>query len=717
MKTLLKRYRSLILVLVLLPGTVSLQAAVVAPPPVDMPIEQPLDLFASNVRAVHLSPDAPAVDIYANGSLVVSGLEFAQGTEFLRVPAGSYDFVVTPAGANAGDGVLKFEGLDLGADRFYTAVAYGFLEDIRGLTLEDSFTRITTSDVELRVIHTATDIGLVDVWLLPLAGAPTLMGKDLAYGEAGEYVGLDAVPQVVGIDVDGDTVPDLVYDIPALPAGSSVNVFVVNDGDRVVLMVQLTTGDVVRLEPRAGQSAYLRVLHLSPDTPMVDVYIDQSILAAESLTFLTGTRYLELPSDVYRFDVVESSANVGRPLLTVDGIYLAPGHSYTAVAYDLNADIKALAIEDDFDSSFITTTKIRIAHTAAGVGKVSIGVMDTDNWEFMPLMKGFGFGEVSDYIQLTGEPVMLGIDGDADGYAEWVYQMPRLGLGEVATIFAVRKVSPGDNTCGDADCIARDKIFLVLQLRDGDTLRINPKPFVSYLRVIHLSSDVPDVDLWLDGRTVAVSGLAFTESTGYLELQGDLYDLDLAPAGAGIGASVFNLRDMMFFPDRFYTAVIFGEAGRGDLQVLFLNDSHPGLSQDVSLSAIHTAYGIGPVDIMLVTPRGRIPLWRNLAYGAAGTFMDLVAKNYTIGLDVNHDRRADLLFDVPALPPGTVANVFAVSERRFPIDGSELMGRNVEGVRSVFLLAQLMDGTTVRIDARKTAPELGSVHSLGTPGF
>jgi hypothetical protein len=63
--------------------------------------------------------------------------------------------------------------------------------------------------------------------------------------------------------------------------------------------------------------------------------------------------------------------------------------------------------------------------------------------------------------------------------------------------------------------------------------------------------------------------------------------------------------------------------------------------------------------------------------------MDLPAGAYSVGFDVDNDATPDVAFDLPALPAGTVANVFAVSE------GS-----------TVFLIAQLQDGTVARIDAR-----------------
>ncbi len=52
----------------------------------------------ASIRAVHLSPDAPAVDIAADGDVLVDGLEFGNASEYVAVPAGSYTLEVRPAG-------------------------------------------------------------------------------------------------------------------------------------------------------------------------------------------------------------------------------------------------------------------------------------------------------------------------------------------------------------------------------------------------------------------------------------------------------------------------------------------------------------------------------------------------------------------------------------------------------------------------------------------
>ncbi|HMQ29134.1 MAG TPA: DUF4397 domain-containing protein [Chloroflexaceae bacterium] len=76
----------------------------------------------AKIRVYHFSPDAPAVDVkLAGGDTLISGLAFPQASDYLEVPAGSYDLQVTPAGAS--DVVIDLPGTAVEAGRIYSVFA------------------------------------------------------------------------------------------------------------------------------------------------------------------------------------------------------------------------------------------------------------------------------------------------------------------------------------------------------------------------------------------------------------------------------------------------------------------------------------------------------------------------------------------------------------------------------------------------------------------
>ena len=80
----------------------------------------------AHVRFIHLSPDAPAVDItLTNGTVVFGNKSFKEFTVFTPLDAGSYDFEVRVAGTNTV--TLDLPSITLEAGKIYTVFAKGFL--------------------------------------------------------------------------------------------------------------------------------------------------------------------------------------------------------------------------------------------------------------------------------------------------------------------------------------------------------------------------------------------------------------------------------------------------------------------------------------------------------------------------------------------------------------------------------------------------------------
>ncbi len=80
----------------------------------------------SHVRFVHLSPNAPAVDVAVTGGPVLfSNTAFKGSTAFTPVNAGTYDLEVRLAGTTTV--VLPLPGITLQAGKIYTVFAKGFV--------------------------------------------------------------------------------------------------------------------------------------------------------------------------------------------------------------------------------------------------------------------------------------------------------------------------------------------------------------------------------------------------------------------------------------------------------------------------------------------------------------------------------------------------------------------------------------------------------------
>jgi hypothetical protein len=415
----------------------------------------------ARVRVLHLSPDAPAVDVFVNGGAeaAVEDLEFPDGTEYLEVPAGTYTFDVAASGSSADDAVLTIEDLELEAGGSYTAVAYDELASISALPLVDDYEGVAADDIRIRAIHVASGVGEVDIWDVTNPGSPAPLYEDVDFGVAGDALDVPAGAYSVGIDVDDDSTPDLTFDLPDLEGGTMVNLYAVSaDGD-VFLIAQLPDGTTARIDAR-GPTAYLRVLHLSPDAPAVDVFVDQGDEPVVSeLAFPDGTAYLAVPADTYDIDVAPAGGSAGDAVLSVADLELERDTYYTAVAIDEVANITALPLVDDYAGLDDGEIRVRAIHAAPAVGQVDIWNVP-ESGAPAPLWTDVDFGVAGTALDLPAGAYTIGVDVDDDMTPDLTFALPELRAGTVVNVFAV---NDGDD------------VFLVAHLPDGSTARIDPE--------------------------------------------------------------------------------------------------------------------------------------------------------------------------------------------------------------------------------------------------
>ena len=80
----------------------------------------------AHVRFIHLSPDAPAVDItLTDGTVVFGNKSFKEFTAFTPLDAGTYDLQVRVAGTSTV--ALDLPGITVESGKIYTVFARGFL--------------------------------------------------------------------------------------------------------------------------------------------------------------------------------------------------------------------------------------------------------------------------------------------------------------------------------------------------------------------------------------------------------------------------------------------------------------------------------------------------------------------------------------------------------------------------------------------------------------
>jgi len=128
--------------------------------------------------------------------------------------------------------------------------------------------------------------------------------------------------------------------------------------------------------PTAGQ-AWVRVLHGSPDTPSVDVYVGADLASAAKVGPLSGLEfgdisdYAEVAPGTYAVKVCATADSSVCPI-EVASLDLAADTKYTVAASDLLASIDVNVFVDDPNLAEAESAQVRVVHLSADTPAVDV---------------------------------------------------------------------------------------------------------------------------------------------------------------------------------------------------------------------------------------------------------------------------------------------------------------------------------------------------------
>ncbi len=173
------------------------------------------------VRVVHASPDAPAVDVIADGAVLIPDLSFPNAfpdnASLTPLPPATYEIEVSPAGAYPGTVVIPDDGstipLAVAAGSSTEVLAIGELASITAITATDDPRPIAVY-AKVRAIHASPTAGAVDIHVTAPGGAlsaDTVVAGGVVLGDNTGFLALD--------NVADPGAPD--YDVTITPTGTT----------------------------------------------------------------------------------------------------------------------------------------------------------------------------------------------------------------------------------------------------------------------------------------------------------------------------------------------------------------------------------------------------------------------------------------------------------------------------------------------------------------
>ena len=344
------------------------------------------------LRAIHASSDAPNVDVIVNGATALTNVPYETASSFLTLPAGTTTLAVNPTGT--GTSVIN-TSVALAAGQQYTAVVVGLVssaapenEKLQAVLIDDPGNSPATGNVKIRVVHGAPGVPTVDIYVTApgasLPAAPTIPG--LAYTAVAPASGAKALEISGGsyeirATVTGDSTHTVVYDSGSvsLPANADLLVTAIPaSGVSPVGLLVAPSGAAAAV--LADSRAAIRVGHLSPNVPAVDVSLDDagtstSVLALSNVSFPADSGYTVVPAGSYDASVALAS-NPATPVLTLSGASLAANTSTSVLAIGLlggtgTQALKLAAFADD-RVPVEGKAKVRVLHLAPDAPAVDV---------------------------------------------------------------------------------------------------------------------------------------------------------------------------------------------------------------------------------------------------------------------------------------------------------------------------------------------------------
>jgi hypothetical protein len=274
----------------------------------------------AHVRFVHLSPDAPAVDIALQGGAVIfPNTAFTGSTVFTPLDAGTYNLEVRVAGT--GTVVLSLPNVTFADGGIYTVFARGFVNGSANQALggQTIVNKASTAPAKVMAIHASPNAPGVDLLV-----DNTVSRTNLTFPNNTGYLNVPSGSRNIKINVTS-TSTTVIDATLSLDAGVSYSVFASDSVARIaplVLVDNLTT-------PAAGK-AHLRFVHLSPNAPAVDVALQGGAVVFGNKAFKENTEFTPLDAATYNLEV--RLAGTSTVVLSLPSITLQEGEIYTVFA-------------------------------------------------------------------------------------------------------------------------------------------------------------------------------------------------------------------------------------------------------------------------------------------------------------------------------------------------------------------------------------------------
>ncbi len=384
------------------------------------------------VRALHASPNAPAVNILVNGAEALAGVDYGQGSGFVSVL--EENVIEVEAITPAGNAVVITADVNLDYNTEASILAVGNVTATGGIfalpIVNPSDNAITEGFFRAQVVHASPSAPAVNVYvtafddLLSNSSPVNGVGTPLSFEDYTAQLEVPEGDYRIRITVDGDATLTPVFDSGeiSLPAGADLMIVAIENtgpGASPVDLVVLDGAAAATIEDAATPASAIAV-HLSPDAPAVDILadvnsttgVDEMLPLVRNVPFGAFCDLNEIPAPGdYTISVVASADN--SIVATQFQLAVDPSVEATAIVsgfLDLamtgvTPAITTLDPQIDSRRSIVTETRLRVTHGSPSTGLVDIYLVaagtDISDPALVPNFAGVDFGGTTGQLTIA----------------------------------------------------------------------------------------------------------------------------------------------------------------------------------------------------------------------------------------------------------------------------------------------------------------------------
>ena len=409
----------------------------------------------ATIRVVHASPGAPDVDVLLDGQPLLEGVTYGTASEYVAITPEEHRVQIVPTGQTA-DAAVVDETIGAEPGRAYLVAVFGLLNDIGGAVYDVDLSEIEPGNARVRMLNLSPDAGELD---LLETGGDEWFGN-VALGEISDY--RDVAPGTYSADLRAEddrilqTVTDLtfeetrVYDVVTMGQLADDSLAV----QSLITSVSPPCAEVLGIDG-AGSDACVRIVHAAPDTPPVDVYLNDAQIT-RNLEFGTATEYVAVPSGTGRgVRVTATDAPVEEAMIDWSFDFES-GQAYVMLATGAADNLELTITGTDLRPLAEGQARLRVIHASPDAGVIDVGVEGQEE----NLFEGVDFRNATDYIVLDagdypievrpgGEDLTVALQSNATLEAGVTYDLVALGRPDDQTLALLVLTAPVAIQTGD----------------------------------------------------------------------------------------------------------------------------------------------------------------------------------------------------------------------------------------------------------------------------